>query len=95
MENKKIIAYLRVIEPGVAFANCSIGRVLCIQRRKGIASSLLDEAIHTAKTHFKATSIYLEAQVYARTLYEKKGFKAVTEEFMEDGIPHIGMLLEL
>ena len=33
----------------------------------------------------------LEAQTYARGLYEKAGFRQVSEEFLEDGIPHILM----
>ena len=37
----------------------------------------------------------VEAQTYARGLYEKAGFRQVSEEFLEDGIPHIRMRLEL
>lgn len=33
----------------------------------------------------------IEAQVYARGLYEKCGFVQSSEEFLEDGIPHIEM----
>ena len=39
--------------------------------------------------------IYLEAQVYAQGFYAREGFRTCTEEFDEDGIPHIGMELEL
>ncbi|MCR5652511.1 MAG: GNAT family N-acetyltransferase, partial [Ruminococcus sp.] len=38
--------------------------------------------------------IYLEAQTYAEGLYEKQGFRQISEEFLLDGIPHIKMLLE-
>ena len=37
----------------------------------------------------------LEAQTYARGLYEKAGFVQTSAEFLEDGIPHIQMTLEL
>jgi ElaA protein len=37
----------------------------------------------------------LEAQVYAKSLYEKAGFTAISPEFLEDGIPHVRMRLEL
>lgn len=39
--------------------------------------------------------ITIEAQTYARGLYEKAGFRQTSEEFLEDGIPHIRMQLEL
>lgn len=43
------------------------------------------------KRIFGADTIKLEAQVYARGLYEKCGFVQSSEEFLEDGIPHIEM----
>ncbi len=33
------------------------------------------------------------AQTYARGLYEKAGFRQISEEYIEDGIPHIHMQL--
>ena len=39
--------------------------------------------------------ITIEAQVYARELYEKAGFVQNSDEFLEDGIPHIRMTLQL
>lgn len=45
----------------------------------------------TAQRIFGAETIKLEAQVYARGLYEKCGFAQSSGEFLEDGIPHIEM----
>ena len=45
----------------------------------------------TCKRIFGAETIKLEAQVYARGLYEKCGFAQSSGEFLEDGIPHIEM----
>ena len=39
--------------------------------------------------------IYLEAQVYAKSLYEKHGFEVVSNEFDLDGIPHVKMIKKL
>lgn len=36
-------------------------------------------------------SIKIEAQVYAKELYEKVGFVQKSESFLEDGIPHVLM----
>lgn len=43
----------------------------------------------------KNLMLEIEAQVYVRTLYEKVGFKQVSEPFLEDGIEHIKMRLDL
>lgn len=86
-----IAAYLRVIEPGAAFDECAIGRVIAVRRRCGLGTKIVRAGIRTAQEVFGAKTIYLEAQVYARGLYENLGFCAATEPFLEDGIPHIGM----
>lgn len=90
-----IQAYLRVLEAGVSFEEVSIGRVISVKRRCGLGSSLLEAGITVAKEKLNASSIRIEAQSYARNFYEVHGFKQVSEEFLEDGIPHIEMLLVL
>lgn len=93
-EDGKILAYLRVMDRGVESEYVSIGRLLAAERRKGYGTRILSEGISVAREYFGADRIYLEAQVYARGLYEKQGFKAVSEEFLLDGIPHVKMMLE-
>lgn len=39
--------------------------------------------------------IYIEAQSYAIGYYEREGFKVISDEFLEDGIPHVQMELLL
>ena len=94
-DEQGIQAYIRVIPKGVTMDEVSIGRVISLKRRQGLASKLLKEGIQFAKDKFNATCIEIEAQVYARTLYEKVGFKQVSEPFLEDGIEHIKMRLDL
>lgn len=89
-----IAAYLRVMDRSENRPYVSIGRVLSVRRREGLATRLLKEGIRLAQTEFHAESVYLEAQVYARSLYEKQGFRQISDEFLEDGIPHVKMLLE-
>ncbi len=90
-----IAAYLRVMDRGVYDEEVSIGRVISLRRRQGYASRLLRDGIRIAREEFSAKRISVEAQVYARTLYEKLGFCQASEEFLEDGIPHIRMLLQV
>lgn len=89
-----IAAYLRVMDRGVYDEEVAIGRVISLRRRQGLASRLLREGIRIAQEEFHADVISVEAQIYARSLYEKAGFRQASEEFLEDGIPHIRMLLK-
>lgn len=88
-------AYLRVLPGGTVFPEVSIGRVIAVKRRCGIGSRLLAEGIRVAKEKFGAEEIVIEAQTYAKPFYERAGFRQTSEEFLEDGIPHIQMRLAL
>lgn len=88
-EGGALKAYLRVFRKSEEEA--AIGRVLAVERRKGYASEVLRVGIMAAKERLGMDRIYLEAQTYARSLYEKQGFVQCGEEFLEDGIPHIPM----
>ena len=46
------------------------------------------------RQRFGAQQIWLEAQSWAQPFYEKQGFRRISEEFLEDGIPHVEMLLD-
>ena len=90
-----IEAYLRVLDRGVSFPEVAIGRVVSKKRRCGLGSELLRCGIKAAKERFGADRIVVEAQTYAKPFYEKQGFVQVSDEFLEDGIPHIKMILEI
>lgn len=90
-----IEAYARVLPQGTTFPTAAIGRVIAVKRRCGLGSKIVAAAVETAKEKFRADIITIEAQVYARSLYEKAGFRQTSEEFLEDGIPHIQMQLKL
>lgn len=89
-----ILAYLRVMPRGAESEHVSIGRVVAARRRCGLGTQILREGVRAARELFHADSVYLEAQSYARGLYEKQGFRQISAEFLLDGIPHIKMLLD-
>ena len=91
-DKPEIKVYLRVFEKDKDTAQ--IGRVVTEKdsRRKGYASQLIEKGIEISKNEMKKTKVYLEGQVYAAKLYEKLGFKIISDEFLEDGIPHYKML---
>lgn len=94
-ENDEVTACLRVLPRGAVNENVAIGRVIAKNRRQGVGTAILKAGMQAAKDYFNAEKIYVGAQVYARGLYEKQGFVQVTDEFLEDDIPHIGMICEL
>ena len=69
----------------------SIGRVLSKYRKRGNGTKIMQAAMDTAIEKFDADKITIEAQTYAKKLYENLGFKQISDEFLEDGIPHIKM----
>ena len=93
--NGELIAYLRVLDRGVVFDEVAIGRVLCLDRRKGIGTSLMREGIKVAGEKFGADRVVIEAQTYVREMYDKLGFVQTSGEFLDHGIPHIKKELEL
>ena len=89
-----IEAYVRVLDKGVKSRYAALGRVIAVRRRMGLGTKIVQAGIDAAREVFGADAVYVEAQTYASGLYEKLGFRQSSEEFLEDGIPHIKMLLE-
>lgn len=86
-------AYLRLLSLDEHTAK--IGRVLTVERGKGHGARLLRAGIAAARDVLKKRSICIEAQSYAIGFYEREGFQVISEEFLEDGIPHVRMRLDL
>ena len=80
---------------GATFPEVSIGRVIAVKRRCGLGKQIVAAAIGTAKEKLHADKITIEAQTYVKKLYENFGFYQTSEEFLEDGIPHVQMQLDL
>ena len=89
---EEILAYARVYKEE---GQVHIGRVIAKERRKGYATLILKEAIKAAKKFYQAKEIHIEAQTYAKKLYEKVGFVEDSEIYLLDGIEHVKMVLEI
>ena len=92
-EGGEIKAYCRVFEKDRETAH--MGRVLSTERGKGWGTVILKAGIDTAKTVMKKSRLFIEAQRYVKGFYEKEGFVQISDMFLEDGIPHIRMMLDL
>ena len=91
-ENGEIGAYARIyMEDG----QVHLGRVIAKKRRKGYGSLILKEAIKVVEKFYQAKQIHIEAQTYAKSLYEKAGFVQISQPFFLDGIEHVKMVLEM
>ena len=90
----KIIAYTRIFKPGDYFTEASIGRVVVkdSERKYGYGHDLMKASIEAVKNHFNTSEITISAQVYLTKFYNSHGFNKVSDEYLEDGIPHIEML---
>lgn len=95
-KDDKIIAYTRIFKPGDYFKEASIGRVVVkdSERKYGHGYDLMKASIQAIKEHFNTLKITISAQVYLTKFYNFFGFKKVSDEYLEDGIPHIKMLKE-
>ncbi|ARD56674.1 GNAT family N-acetyltransferase [Bacillus safensis] len=92
-ENGTIVAYCRIFQNGIMYKEASIGRVLVTQagRKKGYGKLLLIKALEKL-SELGETSVKIQAQAYLKSFYESFGFKAVSDVYDEDGIPHLDMV---
>lgn len=94
-EEGRVVGCLRIYqkETGVL----QIGRVAVLEssRANGVGSRMMRLAIEYAKENLSDEKIYLEAQIHAIGFYERLGFKVISDEFLDEGIPHKGMELIL
>jgi predicted GNAT family N-acyltransferase len=60
----------------------------------GVGTALLRHLLREAKTRGLAVTI-VNAQTYAVDFYARFGFKLKGDEFLDAGIPHVRMLLQL
>lgn len=89
-----IEAYCRILQKGVTFPEAAIGRVVVNpgHRGKGLARELMEYAMRYVGEVLNESRIMLSGQSYLKTFYESLGFRAVSDEYLEDGIPHYDML---
>ncbi|GEL78611.1 GNAT family N-acetyltransferase [Tenuibacillus multivorans] len=93
----QILAYCRMIPPGVKFKEASIGRVIThpSERRTGIGSLMLQEAMDFIDENWENCDVKIEAQAHLQAFYSQCGFETISDEFLEDGIPHVEMLYSI
>ena len=91
----ELAAYLRVIPVDAGNPLPRIGRVVVppSHRGKGIARALVVEGIRQAGALHPGSAIRISAQEYLVGFYASLGFAAEGDAYLEDGIPHVEMIL--
>ncbi|SHJ58776.1 ElaA protein [Tangfeifania diversioriginum] len=89
----EIIATSRLLKPGTRFPDFSIGRVVVkkAQRGKQLGEKMMKKAIQFMLAEWGAKTINVSAQKYLERFYSDLGFEIFTGDYLEDGIPHVGM----
>lgn len=92
---EQLVAYLRILAPGVNYAEAAIGRVITRKnhRGKGIGNALMRRGLAAVKQYYPGTGVRLSAQAHLQKFYKNIGFVGVGSEYLEDNIPHREMYL--
>ncbi len=92
-QDNKLVAYTRLVPPGVAYPEPSIGRVITSKevRRTGLGKTLIEKSIAEILKIYGQTPIKIGAQLYLKKFYESFDFEESGDVYDEDGIPHIPM----
>jgi ElaA protein len=94
MQKNKLLAYSRLLAPGISYSESSIGRVVSSPgvRKSGMGKKLMEESILQIKNLFQTDTIRIGAQLYLKKFYESFDFIQQGDVYLEDNIPHIIML---
>lgn len=95
IDGDRVTAYLRAFYQDDKKSIVKLGRVLTLKHGNGVGRDLMEQSIKAIKEKMKCKKIIMDAQKHAVGFYEKLGFKAVSDEFLEEGIVHIVMELNI
>jgi len=91
----ELVAYTRCFKANDYFEEASFGRVVVKEsaRKYGYGHDLIKETLLAMKEEYGETTIRISAQTYLLKFYQSHGFILDGEEYLEDGIPHVNMIL--
>ncbi|MDQ6717092.1 MAG: GNAT family N-acetyltransferase [Gemmatimonadota bacterium] len=93
--DRRLIAYARVFEAGVRYAEVSIGRIVTAPeaRGTGVGRMIVEESMRFCAERWPAQPIRIGAQRRLERFYAGIGFVSDGAPYLEDDIEHIDMLL--
>lgn len=94
-ENGTVMAYLRAMRSKEDAETVQIGRVLSLIHGVGLGKRLMQLSLPEILKHLPCKRLMLHAQTHAKDFYEKWGFAVTSDEFLEEGVPHVTMEMEI
>ena len=95
-EDNTIVAYARILPVNTRFSEASIGRLVVDKRHrfKGLARTVMQTASAFIFGQWPVPCIQISAQKYLKGFYASLAYTIISEEYLEDGIPHLKMELK-
>ena len=92
--NGVLVAYLRLVKPGISYVEMSFGRIVTAQshRGTGLGVALMKEGIKQSITLYGTSKNRISAQSHLLPFYQRFGCESTGKEYLEDDIPHTEML---
>lgn len=94
-DDDRVVAYLRAYYHDADASSVRIGRVLTLTHGIGSGRILMQQSLADLKKQMKCKKLCINAQKHAIGFYEKFGFRVASEEFLEEGVVHVAMEMEL
>ncbi len=87
-------ACLRVLPAGLKYAEPSLGRIVTAPeaRRTGLGRELVAEGLRRLAGSCGDVPVRIGAQKYLEKFYGDFGFARASDDYDEDGIPHLEMI---
>lgn len=94
-ENGAILAYQRCLPPGSTYEESSIGRIIVAPQARGrqMGRELVQRGIDHNRQRWPSHAIRIGAQAHLAEFYGSLGFVIEGDGYVEDGIPHVHMVL--
>ena len=90
----KVVAVIRIVEPGISYPEISLGRVAVAMDYRGtnVGNDLMTVSIAFIEEKLGKQAIRISAQEHLQRFYHRFAFKTVSSMYLEDDIPHVEML---
>jgi len=90
----ELVAYLRLVPPGVRTPEVSLGRVVvaAAARGRGLGRAVMLAGLEGCAVRYPGAPVKVSAQRHLERFYSGLGFRTVSAPYDEDGIPHVDMV---
>ncbi len=90
----RMIAYARILPAGEKYEQASLGRVVTAPeaRKTGAGRAIVAAALEAIERAWGRVPVKIGAQAYLQKFYGSFGFVRVSDDYLEDGIPHLDMI---